>query len=368
MGDNILYYIFSVVRIFLYPIALLYGAVVALRNLLYDAGFFSSVRFSVPVISIGNLSMGGTGKTPHVEYLVRLFEYRYPTATISRGYKRRSQGFIVADESANALKIGDEPMQYHMKFPELVVCVAEERMTGIPALLQRFPNTEVVVMDDAFQHRSVKAGFHILITDYAKPYYNDHILPFGGLREGRGAAKRADIIIMSKCPPNMTRAEADEIVRKLAPSPGQQVFFTGINYGTPYNFFTREEISLQGKNIVLVTGIAKPQPLQDYLSATAAGVHPLAYRDHHYFVTADIEEIHAAFKNWNVSDKIVATTEKDAARLMLLAGKLADLQMDIAVVPIVVNVLFGMQEALDTCILQYVDAAVVEHHAAFFGG
>ncbi len=186
-SKNILYYIFSVVRIFLYPFALIYGAIVWLRNKLYDAKFFSSIEFSVPVITVGNLT-GGTGKTPHVEYLVRLLQYQYQVATMSRGYKRHTQGFLLADENSNALRIGDEPMQYHMKYPELVVSVAEERMIGIPALLQRRPDVDVILLDDAYQHRSVKAGLTILITDYSRPFYKDYILPFGSLRESRSAA------------------------------------------------------------------------------------------------------------------------------------------------------------------------------------
>ena len=195
---NVLYHAFSAVRILLYPFALLYGAVLWLRNRLYDVGFFSSIEFSVPVITVGNLSTGGTGKTPHVEYLVRLLQYQFRVATMSRGYKRHSQGFVMADAQTNALRIGDEPMQYHMKYPELVVSVAEERMIGIPALLQRRPDVDVILLDDAYQHRSVKAGLTVLITDYSRPFYSDHILPFGSLREGRNAYKRADIIIVSK--------------------------------------------------------------------------------------------------------------------------------------------------------------------------
>ena len=173
-SKNVFYYIFSVVRLFLYPFALIYGALVWLRNRLYDAKFFTSISFSVPVITVGNLSTGGTGKTPHVEYLVRLLQYRYRVATMSRGYKRHTQGFLVADESSNALRIGDEPMQYHMKYPELVVSVAEERMIGIPALLQRRPDVDVILLDDAYQHRSVKAGLTILITDYSRPFSRAH--------------------------------------------------------------------------------------------------------------------------------------------------------------------------------------------------
>ena len=257
-SKNLLYYIFSVVRIFLYPFALLYGALVWWRNRMYDSKFFTSISFSVPVITVGNLSTGGTGKTPHVEYLIRLLEYQFQVATMSRGYKRHTQGFMVADANSNALRIGDEPMQYHVKYPGLVVSVAEERMTGIPALLQRRPDVEVILLDDAYQHRSVKAGMNILITDHSRPFYKDFILPFGSLREGRSAYKRANVIIVSKCPLDMPEADARAITEQIAPLPHQQVYFTGIRYDTPYDFMLQQPIDLKGKNIVLVCGIARP--------------------------------------------------------------------------------------------------------------
>lgn len=360
-SKNILYYIFSIVRIFLYPFALLYGAIVWLRNRMYDAKFFSSIEFSVPVITVGNLSTGGTGKTPHVEYLIRLLQYQYRVATMSRGYKRHTQGFLVADANTNALRIGDEPMQYHMKYPELVVSVAEERMIGIPALLQRRPDVDVIVLDDAYQHRSVKAGLNILITDYSRPFYNDHILPFGSLRESRTAYKRANIIVVSKCPPELTREQAKIIEDKIAPLPHQQVIFTGIHYEMPYDLLTREPINPTGKHIVLVCGIARPEPLIAFLKNNAKDVHTLSYKDHHYFVTPDLEEMKAAYDNWDVTDKIILTTEKDAARLYLHADKLRNWGITIAVLPIAVTVLLNKEQQLNATILQYVDAAVEEN-------
>ena len=361
-NKNILYYIFSVVRIFLYPIALIYGAIVWLRNRLYDAKFFSSIEFSVPIITVGNLSTGGTGKTPHVEYLVRLLQYQYKVATMSRGYKRHTQGFLVADEQSNALRIGDEPMQYHMKYPELVVSVAEERMIGIPALLQRRPDIDVIILDDAYQHRSVKAGLTILITDYSRPFYKDHILPFGSLRESRSASKRANCIIVSKCPADLTLQQATSIEEKINSLPHQQVFFTGIHYDKPYNFITHENIELGGKNIILVCGIARPEPLVAFLKSNAADVHTLSYPDHHYFVTPDLEEIKAAYENWNTPNKIIVTTEKDAARLHLHLDKLKDWNITIAVLPIAVTVLFNKGSEFDAAVLKYVEDAVAENN------
>jgi len=366
MGSkNILYYIFSVVRILLYPFALIYGAIVWLRNRLYDAKFFSSIEFSVPVITVGNLSTGGTGKTPHVEYLVRLLEYRYKAATMSRGYKRHTQGFLMADENSNALRIGDEPMQYHIKYPELVVSVAEERMTGIPSLLQRRPDVDVILLDDAYQHRSVKAGLTILITDYSRPFYKDHVLPFGSLRESRNAYKRANIIIVSKCPAGLLPEQAKSIEEKIQRLPHQQLFFTCIKYDKPYDFITQDIVDISNKNIILVCGIARPEPLVAFLNSNTMDVHVLPYPDHHYFVTPDLEEIKAAYDNWNVTGKIIATTEKDAARLHLHYDKLREWGITIAVLPIAIYVLFNKAAEFDAAVLRYVEAAIAENSEGF---
>jgi len=362
MGQrNVLYYLFSVVRILLYPLALLYGAVVWMRNKLYDSKFFSSIEFSLPVITVGNLSVGGTGKTPHVEYIIRLLQYRYRVATQSRGYKRRTQGFILADANANAVKIGDEPMQYHMKFPDLAVSVAEERMTGIPQLLGLRPDVEVVILDDAYQHRSVKAGLNILITDYSKPFYKDHVMPFGTLREGRKAYQRADVIIVSKCPADLSLAEADGIRRQIKPLADQQVFFTAIQYDTPYDFFTKEKLLLSNANTVLVCGIARPEPLIKYLEGISANVHTLSYADHHYFLQRDLEEMKEAFNNWLVADKIIVTTEKDAARLLVHSDKIREWGIRIAVLPIKISVLLGQAALFDALISTYVEKTIAEN-------
>mgnify|MGYP002860891901 CR=1 FL=1 len=346
---------FSFVKIFLYPFALVYGAVVWLRNRLYDTGFFSSVQFSVPIITVGNLSVGGTGKTPHVEYLIRLLQYRYRVATMSRGYKRRTQGFLLATEDTNALRIGDEPMQYFMKFPDLAVSVAEERMTGIPSLIQKRPETEVVLLDDAYQHRSVKAGRNILITDYSKPFFKDYILPIGTLREGRNAYQRANIIIVSKCPADLNKTAADEIIQRINPLPQQQVFFTTIEYGTAYDMFTREAVSMQGKNALIVCGIAKPEPFVQHIKKHTEDTHILTYADHHYFLNRDIEEIKEAYNNWGVNNKVIITTEKDATRLHLHADKLKEWGVQIAVLPIQVAFLFNGNVAFDSAINSYIE-------------
>ncbi len=358
---------FPIVRVFLYPFALIYGCIVWLRNRLYDVGFFSSVEFAVPVITVGNLSVGGTGKTPHVEYLIRLLQYRFQVATMSRGYKRNTQGFLMADAKANALRIGDEPMQYHMKFPELAVSVAEERMTGIPYLLQRRPDTDVILLDDAYQHRSVKAGMNILITDYSRPFYKDYILPYGRLREGRSAYKRAHIIIVSKCPADMTEEAARTMTGTINPLPHQQVFFSAVGYRTPYDFFTQQHVSLVGKNIILVCCIARPEPLVAHLDSVADQVHVLSYPDHHYFYSKEMEEIKATAQNWDVAGKVIVTTEKDATRLHLQMEKLKELDVPVVVLPIEIELLFGKGPVFDRIVEQYVEQTIMENNPPEYG-
>lgn len=365
--DSFLYYVTTVLRLALYPFTLIYGALVWLRNRLYDIKFFNSISFSVPVITVGNLSTGGTGKTPHVEYLLELLQYQYTVATMSRGYKRFTKGFIIADEKANALRIGDEPMQYFMKYPEAVICVAEERLTGIPALLQRRPGIDVILLDDAYQHRSVKAGLNILITDFSRPFYKDHILPFGNLRESRGAYKRAEVIVVSKSPLDLSAEQANVITKHINPLPHQSVFFTGIEYGTPFNFFTREPEHLANTHAIVVCGIARPEPMVSYLKQGVADLHLLTYADHHYFVTTDIEEMKTAWNNWNVENKVIVTTEKDATRLYLHLEKLQEWGVRIVVLPIRVVVLQGKGEELNYLVHTYVQRTIEENSDDFNG-
>lgn len=352
--------VFSIIRYLLYPFALIYGVLVWLRNRLYDAGFSSSIEFDLPVICVGNLSVGGTGKTPHVEYLIRLLQYRYTVATMSRGYKRSTQGFVLADENSNALRIGDEPMQYHLAFPDVAVSVAEERMTGIPLLLQRRPDVDVILLDDAYQHRSVKAGLNVLITDYSRPFYSDYILPYGRLREGRSAYKRADAIIVSKCPENLSKESAAELRARINPLPHQTVYFSTIRYHAPYALISRDEVAWKGKHILLVCCIARPEPLVAYLKAGAADLHVLSYPDHHYFVSRDLEEIRSAFTAWDVSDKLIITTEKDATRLFLHRRLLEEWDLPTAVLPIRIDFLFNAGSTFDAQVETYVEKALIE--------
>ncbi|HET8574095.1 MAG TPA: tetraacyldisaccharide 4'-kinase [Edaphocola sp.] len=325
----------------LYPLSLLYGLIAWIRNRVYDKGIYNAIQFSVPVVSVGNLSAGGTGKTPHIEYLIRLLQYQFKVATMSRGYRRKTSGFILADHTATAETIGDEPMQFFQNFPEAYVTVCADRMSGIPELLHLRPDTEVILLDDAYQHRSVQPGLNILIMDFSKPFYKDYILPFGRLREGRSGYKRADIIIVSKCPPDgLAEGKQQDIIDRIKPLPEQQVFFTTIAYRGFYDFFSGRPVIPPPKGyFVLVSGIARPEPLLDHLRAQAEYVHLLRYPDHHYFTASDLDEIQDTIKGWKVEGKAIVISEKDAVRLALHKEIITKWEVNIYVIPIQVRFL-----------------------------
>jgi tetraacyldisaccharide 4'-kinase len=357
---NIFLLLFRILKPVLIPLSVLYGGVVWLRNKMYNAGFFSSIQFSVPVISVGNLSTGGTGKTPHIEYLIRLLQYEYKVATMSRGYKRKTQGFQLAGNDSHASQIGDEPMQFHIKFPEVVVSVCEDRMTGIPRLLGERPDVDVILLDDAFQHRSVKPGLNILITDYSKPFYKDFILPFGSLRENRNAYKRANVIIVSKCPSTLTGTEKAAIRQSINPLPEQHLFFSELVYEPLRDFYTGLPYDLPAKaQIIMVAGIAKPEPMLQHLREQASNVHLLRYPDHHFFTINNLEEIRQTWKNWEQGSSIIVTTEKDATRLALHAKTLADWNIPLAVLPVRVSIM-GEDAAFNQLMTNYIAAERAE--------
>ena len=298
------------IRKILLPFSLLYWLVMAMRNLFYNKGIFKSTEFTLPVIAIGNLSTGGTGKSPQTEYLIRLLKDKFRIATLSRGYKRKSTGYVLADANANASLLGDEPYQFYSKFPEINVAVDAERTNGITELLSIEPKPEVIILDDAYQHRKVKAGFYILLTAYGDIYTDDYLLPAGNLREGRSGAKRADVIIVTKCPSHLSSAKKQRIIKKLRLLPNQKVYFTAIDYDTVvYNGVSHlKTTEVKAMKKVLVAGIAKPQPFFNHLKNESDLC--LTYPDHHDFSDKDVKDILSAAK-----DKIVITTEKDYVRL-----------------------------------------------------
>nr|WP_294776378.1 tetraacyldisaccharide 4'-kinase [uncultured Flavobacterium sp.] len=295
-------------RKLLFPLAVLYGIVTSVRNYLYDKGILKSYSFDIPVIAVGNLSVGGTGKTPQIEYLIRLLSPQYKVATLSRGYKRKSKGFILADANANAEILGDEPFQYFQKFPQIQVAVDADRRNGITQLLAQKEKPEVILLDDAFQHRKVKAGFYILLTSYDELFCNDFMLPTGNLRESRSGAKRAHLIIVTKCPSDLSELGQQNIKKKIGlPVP---IFFSFVDYDEAvYNANDRLSIvAVKQQEKLLLAGIAKPQPFFDYLQSGNDAV--LTFADHHHFSESDI----LAIKN-KANGKIIVTTEKDFVRL-----------------------------------------------------
>ncbi|WP_431137320.1 tetraacyldisaccharide 4'-kinase [Psychroserpens mesophilus] len=296
-------------RNLLLPIVPIYYAVTWLRNTLYDLGWKSSTSYQIPIICVGNLSVGGTGKTPTIEYLIRLLIQNHKIATLSRGYKRESSGFIIADENATATSIGDEPFQFYKKFKDVTVAVDADRRHGIAKLMaQKQP--DIILLDDAFQHRKVRAGFNILLTAYGNLYSDDLVLPTGNLREPKSGANRADVIIVTKCPEPLSEAEQISIIKRLKPLPNQNVFFSFIMY-SEHIFNEQGNLALTDLNdevFTLVSGIANPKPLQDHLESKGLKFEHLSFKDHHHFTDEEI----LSLKKKNR----ILTTEKDYVRLL----------------------------------------------------
>lgn len=316
-------------RVLLLPFSLIYGLVIVIRNWLFDKQYLKSAEFNFPLICIGNLSVGGTGKSPMVEYLVELLSPRFKVGTLSRGYKRKTKGYVSANQTTTALEIGDEPMLFHNKYPRVAVASCEERIVGIPHLLQDVPDLQTIILDDAFQHRVVRAGLNILLTDFSNLYPQDFFLPTGDLRDQWSSAKRAQIIIVTKCPYNLSAEAKQKIIRSLKPEADQKVFFTTIEYGTPYHIANRNDewLITPRDEVLLVCGIANPKPLKEYLLAKTHTYYQQDYSDHHIFSIDDLNEIKQKFEDIHAKDKLILTTEKDAVRLVKFTEELATLPM-----------------------------------------
>ncbi|MFZ4105556.1 tetraacyldisaccharide 4'-kinase [Flavobacterium sp.] len=299
----------SFLRKILFPFSILYGFITSIRNFLFDKGILRSYSFEIPIIAVGNLSVGGTGKTPQIEYLIRLLSSNYKIATLSRGYKRKSEGFVKADANSTAEILGDEPFQIYQKFPQITVAVDADRKNGIEKLLSLKDTPEVILLDDAFQHRRVKAGFYILLSAYNDLFCDDFILPKGNLRESRRGAKRADVIIITKCPKDLSEIEQQNIKNKIGLE--VPIYFSYIDYdGLVYNQNESKKVSeIKLLNKLVIAGIAKPEPFFNYLKVFSEDCK--VFPDHHFFTAKDIQQIEDKAKN-----KIIITTEKDFVRLM----------------------------------------------------
>ena len=338
----------NLLRKILFPFAILYGFITSIRNFLFDNGILKSYSFDVPIIAVGNLSVGGTGKTPQIEYLIRLLSPNYKVATLSRGYKRQSEGFVLADSSSNAAILGDEPFQFYQKFKNIQVAVDADRKKGIEQLLSQTNKPEIILLDDAFQHRKVKAGFYILLTSYGDLYSDDFMLPTRSLRESRSGAKRANVVIVTKCPSNLSSDEQNRIATKLQLSSNQELYFSYIDYDASIYSEDKSIKVSEIKNVdkLLLAGIAKPEPF--FIHLQNKNDEKLVFPDHHHFAEKDLSEI----KN-KAQNKIIVTSEKDFVRIK---GSIPKEQL--FYLPIQSSFL-SLSKNFDQTILKYVEQASI---------
>jgi len=349
----------TVQNIALMPFALLYGLVTCIRNYFYDRGWLTSVKFDLPVISVGNLTVGGTGKTPHVEFILSLLQNTYNTAFLSRGYKRKTSGFLLATENDSSTTIGDEPFQIFRKFKKVKVAVDEKRVRGVFALLQAHSDIQAIVLDDAYQHRAISPGLNILLTDLSRLYTNDLLLPAGLLRESKSGRKRADIVIVTKCPPDLSENRMLEISSSLDLLPHQQLYFSMVEYGQIVPVFDAAETlqnlpALNGLSVLLVTGIVLPQPIVSHLKQNNATVQTMTFADHYHFKWNDYADIEQKFIHLPSEQKIILVTEKDAARIVSSADFPASLKKHLYYLPIRIGFLQNNQTQFIQKILSYV--------------
>jgi tetraacyldisaccharide 4'-kinase len=336
------------------PFSVLYGLVTDVRNYLYDRGFWKEHTFNLPIINVGNLTVGGTGKTPHVEYLIRLLKVKYTLTTLSRGYGRKTKGFIIANSEANAHTIGDEPYQFYQKFHiDINVVVGENRVEAISKILAQSPDNELIILDDAFQHRTIKPSLNILLMDYSRPIYEDFTFPAGRLRERRHGAKRADAVIISKCPEDLFSEKKEEIKSSLQPYLQSKTpfFFTKIIYGKPQN--CRPELGNNDfKKAILLSGIANPKPFEMYSNTQFKVINHLIFKDHHYFMEKDLIEI----KNQNIKDgTVILMTEKDMVKFIPFLNHELLKDVELYYLPIEINFLDSeMKTNFDKLILSHV--------------
>lgn len=347
--------------IFLYPFSLIYGLVTSVRNFLYNAEILKSYEPDIPVLCVGNLSAGGSGKTPHAEYLIKILKDYFNVALLSRGYKRKSRGFRFAEPGSSVADMGDEPLQIYTKFPGITVAVDRDRVNGIQRIMKERPGTEVIILDDGFQHRRVRPGLSILLTGFDNLVINDALLPYGNLRESLSNISRADIILVTKSPENITPIQRNVIAKDLKKAAYQEVWFTAINYMHPLPVFDTGPGAgnpvLSGgsdSGVVLVTGIANPDPLVAYLKNIFIEVIHLSFGDHHRFTDKDIEKIFTAWGSLKRENRYAVTTEKDAVRLKEFTNIAETLKSSFFYIPIGIRFLNGDRNGFDNLIIDYV--------------
>jgi tetraacyldisaccharide 4'-kinase len=298
----------SVIKWLLWPFSVIYWCITSIRNILFDIGILKSKSFDVNVICIGNLSVGGTGKSPMIEYLIEHLKHKYQIAVLSRGYKRKTKGFHEVSAKSTAEEVGDEPLQFKRKFPQQIVCVDANRRNGISTILAKYPKTEIVLLDDAFQHRKVKADYNILLTTFDRPYFSDFLLPMGRLRESRSGAKRADSVIVTKCPSTLTEHQKNNYKQQIKLLNHQHLGFSNIKYSENLKNDSSDLFLSDFDDFILITGIANPKPLLDFLKNRQKTYQHHAYPDHYHFTEKDV-------RRFNSFSKPILTTEKDYVRL-----------------------------------------------------
>ncbi len=349
-------------NIFLYPVSLIYGMITWLRNFLYNTGILPSVEFHLPVICVGNITVGGTGKTPHTEYLAGLLRGSFKVAVLSRGYKRKTRDFRIASSSSSVSEIGDEPLQIFRKFPDILVTVDRNRVHGVKKIMKGNPETDVIILDDGFQHRSITPGFSILLSDFERLIVRDHMLPYGNLREDKGNMRRADIILITKSPENISPMQRRLIVKEVDKAPYQNLYFTSLTYKDPLPLFDSNEdeetyldlSQCAGCGIVLVTGIANPLPLKEYLKGAFDEIIHLSFPDHHNFKEKDIISISSAFNELESPSKYLFTTEKDAVRLSEFTNIAEPIRSAFFYIPLGIHFLNNDSEEFNNLIFDYV--------------
>jgi len=348
-------------NILLYPVSLLYGMITSIRNFLYDTGILPTDEFSFPVICIGNITVGGTGKTPHTEYIARLLKDHFKVAILSRGYKRKTRDFRIASAKSQVIETGDESLQLARNLPDVLVAVDRNRVHGIDMILDNHPEIDVVLLDDGFQHRSLTPGYSILLTDFDRLFFRDHMLPYGNLRENKANMRRADIILITKTPENISPIQRRLIVKEIDKSPYQNLYFTTFRYNSPVPVFNNnmnessaEILKGEGCGVVLVTGIANPQPLKAYLEKDYGEIAHLSFSDHHNFTEKDLVDITSAYNDLKSSVRYLFTTEKDAVRLREFTNIAEPFRSAFFYIPIGVFFLNEDKDEFDNLIIDYV--------------
>lgn len=344
----------------LFPMSLVYGLVVGIRNKLFDFRILRSVKFDFPVICVGNVTVGGTGKTPHVEYLVHLLGQKFHIAVLSRGYKRRTKGYVESGHKTGPADIGDEPYQMSTKFDTAKIAVDENRVHGIQTLRHKHKKLQAVIMDDGFQHRHVEAGVNIVLVDYHRPVFKDHLLPYGDLRERSHALHRANIVIVTKVPHHIKPIEKRILIKELDLFPYQFLFFTTLEYGHPKPVFSSGKKGLKTDDlhhmsVLLVSGIGNPAPLISKIRSVSHHIDVMTFPDHHDYRERDIRDITLRFDNLKDKKKLIITTEKDAVKIRHQQKEISSsLKEKMYFMPVHIKFLDNKQEEFDEIIMNYV--------------